>query len=159
MKSSIRGFVTSKVLCFRFIMECLIGMAFDDFVMVAADQTNARSIMVMKSDQNKFINLSDRLVMAVSGESGDTNQFAEYIAKNIQLYKMRNGYGIQSLSNFCEMGKIQAKNVQYGRGGLGRIFYFSFLLACTDLNLFQYLDTSSALQQLLISPGGIWLII
>merc|ERR1719481_578873 len=30
--------------------------------------------------------------MAVSGESGDTNQFAEYIAKNIQLYKMRNGY-------------------------------------------------------------------
>jgi len=73
-------------------MECLIGMAFDDFVMVAADQTNARSIMVMKSDQNKFFNLSDRLVMAVSGESGDTNQFAEYIAKNIQLYKMRNGY-------------------------------------------------------------------
>merc|ERR1712098_820801 len=72
--------------------ECLIGMAFDDFVMVAADQTNARSIMVMKSDQNKFFNLSDRLVMAVSGESGDTNQFAEYIAKNIQLYKMRNGY-------------------------------------------------------------------
>lgn len=30
--------------------------------------------------------------MAVSGESGDTVQFAEYIAKNIQLYKMRNGY-------------------------------------------------------------------
>ena len=29
--------------------------------------------------------------MAVSGESGDTTQFAEYIAKNIQLYKMRNG--------------------------------------------------------------------
>ena len=23
-------------------MECLIGMAFDDFVMIAADQTNAR---------------------------------------------------------------------------------------------------------------------
>merc|ERR1712137_704283 len=60
--------------------------------MVAADQTNARSIMVMKSDQDKFCQLSDRLVMAVSGESGDTTQFAEYIAKNIQLYKMRNGY-------------------------------------------------------------------
>ena len=25
-------------------MECLIGMAFDDFVMVAADQTNARLV-------------------------------------------------------------------------------------------------------------------
>lgn len=30
--------------------------------------------------------------MAVSGESGDTTQFAEYISKNIQLYKMRNTY-------------------------------------------------------------------
>ena len=48
--------------------------------------------MVMKSDQDKFCQLSDNLVMAVSGESGDTNQFAEYIQKNIQLYKMRNGY-------------------------------------------------------------------
>ena len=36
--------------------------------------------------------LSDRLLMAVTGESGDTTQFAEYIEKNIQLYKMRNGY-------------------------------------------------------------------
>ena len=35
-----------------------------------------------------------RLVMAVSGESGDTTQFAEYIAKNIALYKMRNGWDI-----------------------------------------------------------------
>ena len=51
-----------------------------------------RSIMVMKSDQKKYLELSDRLIMAVSGESGDTSQFAEYIQKNIELYKMRNGY-------------------------------------------------------------------
>lgn len=36
--------------------------------------------------------MSNKLIMAVSGESGDTTQFSEYIAKNIQLYKMRNGY-------------------------------------------------------------------
>ena len=35
--------------------------------------------------------LSDQLVMAVVGEPGDTVQFSEYISKNIQLYKMRNG--------------------------------------------------------------------
>jgi len=60
--------------------------------MVAADMTNAHSIMVMKTDENKLHKLSDKLVMAVCGEQGDTTQFAEYIAKNIQLYKMRNGY-------------------------------------------------------------------
>lgn len=73
-------------------MECLIGIKCADFVMVAADMTNAHSIMVMKTDENKLHKLSNRLVMAVSGEQGDTTQFAEYIAKNIQLYKMRNGY-------------------------------------------------------------------
>jgi len=30
-------------------------------------------------------------VMAISGDSGDCVQFAEYIAKNIQLYRIRNG--------------------------------------------------------------------
>lgn len=35
--------------------------------------------------------LSDKLLMLVAGESGDTVQFAEYIEKNIQLYKMKNG--------------------------------------------------------------------
>lgn len=43
-------------------------------------------------DEDKLHKISDKLVMAISGESGDTTQFAEYIAKNIQLYKMRNGY-------------------------------------------------------------------
>jgi len=42
-------------------------------------------------DQDKTFHLSDRLLMAVAGEGGDTVQFAEYIAKNIQLYRMRNG--------------------------------------------------------------------
>ena len=35
--------------------------------------------------------LSDKLLMLVSGEAGDAVQFAEYIEKNIQLYKMKNG--------------------------------------------------------------------
>ncbi len=35
--------------------------------------------------------LSEKIVMLCAGESGDTVQFAEYIQKNLQLYKMRNG--------------------------------------------------------------------
>ncbi|XP_034951354.1 proteasome subunit beta type-2-like [Chelonus insularis] len=73
-------------------MECLIGIQFNDFVLVAADMTTAQSIMVMKTDEHKIHKISDKLVMAVSGEQGDSIQFSEYISKNIQLYKMRNGY-------------------------------------------------------------------
>ena len=43
------------------------------------------------TDLDKMFKLSDKLLMLVVGESGDTVQFAEYIGKNIQLYKMRNG--------------------------------------------------------------------
>lgn len=53
-------------------------------------------------DEEKIYKISDKLVMGVIGDSGDTNQFAEYIAKNIQLYKMRNGYelGPSAAANF-----------------------------------------------------------
>ncbi|XP_018567431.1 proteasome subunit beta type-2-like [Anoplophora glabripennis] len=83
-------------------MECLIGIKFNDFVIIAADMTSSQSIIVMKTDENKLYKLSNKLVMAVSGESGDTTQFAEYIAKNIQLYKMRNTYELspQEAANF-----------------------------------------------------------
>nr|QBH72695.1 proteasome subunit beta type [Nicoletia phytophila] len=73
-------------------MECLIGIAFNDYVLIAADMSNFQSVLVMKSDEKKLYKLSNKIAMAVSGESGDTTQFAEYIAKNVQLYKMRNGY-------------------------------------------------------------------
>lgn len=43
-------------------------------------------------DEDKLYKISSKIVMSVTGEAGDTVQFAEYIAKNIQLYKMRNGY-------------------------------------------------------------------
>lgn len=48
--------------------------------------------------------------MAVCGESGDTVQFAEYIAKNIQLYKMRNGYELspKEAANFTRRNLAEA---------------------------------------------------
>jgi 20S proteasome subunit beta 4 len=45
--------------------------------------------------------------MAVAGESGDTNQFAEYISKNMQLYKMRNSYELSPAS----IAKYTRKNL------------------------------------------------
>ncbi|GAB1864776.1 Proteasome subunit beta [Camponotus japonicus] len=82
-------------------MECLIGIQCKDFVLVAADMTTAQSIIVMKSDEQKIHKISDKLVMAISGESGDTTQFSEYIGKNIQLYKMRNGYELCPKAAAC----------------------------------------------------------
>jgi len=42
--------------------------------------------------------LSSKLLMLVTGEAGDTVQFAEYMEKNIQLYKMKNGMAYKNFS-------------------------------------------------------------
>lgn len=43
------------------------------------------------SDYDKMFKLSEKILLLCVGEAGDTVQFAEYIQKNVQLYKMRNG--------------------------------------------------------------------
>ncbi|KAG5842267.1 hypothetical protein ANANG_G00175820 [Anguilla anguilla] len=73
-------------------MEYLIGIQGQDFVLVAADNVAASSIIQMKHDYDKMFKLSEKILLLCVGEAGDTVQFAEYIQKNVQLYKMRNGY-------------------------------------------------------------------
>jgi len=79
-------------------METILGIRGKNFTMVAADCSHAHSIMVLKDDETKIHKISDKLVMATIGESGDTIQFTEYIAKNILLYRMRNGYELSPKS-------------------------------------------------------------
>ena len=75
-------------------MECLIGIKFDSFVILAHDNSAGRSVLMMKQDQDKLIRLGDSLGMVVCGEAGDTVYFTEYIQKNVTLYRMRNGYAM-----------------------------------------------------------------
>jgi len=79
-------------------MDCVFGIAFKDFAIVASDMTQIQSIIVLKDEEQKVFKLSDNILMAITGETGDTTQFAEYIAKSIQLYKMRNGYDLSPSS-------------------------------------------------------------
>lgn len=51
-------------------MECLFGITGKGFAIIASDGNAARSIVKMKSDEDKQRVLSKNLVMAFSGESG-----------------------------------------------------------------------------------------
>ncbi|RZF45643.1 hypothetical protein LSTR_LSTR010594 [Laodelphax striatellus] len=83
-------------------METLLGIRCNDFVMLASDMSCGESIFVVKQDEKKIFQLSDKIAMGIVGEHGDTVQFAEYISKNIQLYKMKNGYPLspRAAANF-----------------------------------------------------------
>jgi 20S proteasome subunit beta 4 len=71
-------------------MEALIGIVGGDYVILAADRRAARSIVVMKSTDNKFRDLGKTVSLAYSGEPGDAVNFAEYVQGNVKLYEMRN---------------------------------------------------------------------
>ncbi|OXG52513.1 20S proteasome subunit beta 4 [Cryptococcus neoformans] len=73
-------------------MECSFGITGKDYVILASDMGAGRSIVRMKSDENKLKTLGPHLAMAFSGEPGDTNNFAEYIERNMRLYNIRNHF-------------------------------------------------------------------
>ena len=72
-------------------MDFLIGITGADFVLMAADCSQARSIIVMKKDMDKSIKLAPNALMLTSGPVGDCTNFGEYIQKNLKLNQLRNG--------------------------------------------------------------------
>lgn len=85
-------------------MDCLFGITGRDFAILAADCTSVRSIVVMKSTEQKFRQLNSLNVMTFCGESGDTTNFAEYIQANVQLQTIRGegtGLGTSEVARFA----------------------------------------------------------
>ena len=60
-----------------------------DYVLLASDMSAGRSIIQMKSDENKIKALGPHLAMAYNGEPGDTNNFADYVDRNLRLFQIR----------------------------------------------------------------------
>ncbi|CAK8671952.1 unnamed protein product [Clavelina lepadiformis] len=91
-------------------MEFLIGFEGKDFVFLASDTSAARSIVMFKQDQDKMTPLGKNTMMAMCGEAGDVAQFSEYIQKNLQLYKIRNGYELSTkgMMNFTRKQLAEA---------------------------------------------------
>uniref|UniRef100_A0A7S2VZY0 Proteasome subunit beta n=1 Tax=Eucampia antarctica TaxID=49252 RepID=A0A7S2VZY0_9STRA len=71
-------------------MDTVFGVTFDGGVVIAADQTNARSIVTYQSNLDKVAELSSHSLMGVSGPNADLVNFTEFIGKNISLYELSN---------------------------------------------------------------------
>ncbi|KAH8102318.1 20S proteasome subunit [Cristinia sonorae] len=79
-------------------MDVSFAITGKGYVILAADTTAAHSIIKVKLDEDKIKELSPHLLMAYSGEPGDTVQFAEYVERNIRLYQIRNLYPLRPSS-------------------------------------------------------------
>mmetsp|Transcript_4638 Transcript_4638/g.6865 ORF Transcript_4638/g.6865 Transcript_4638/m.6865 type:complete len:202 (-) Transcript_4638:184-789(-) len=85
-------------------MDTVFGIQFKGGVVLAADQSNARSILVYQNNLDKVKQLSSHSAMGVSGPNADLVNFTEYIAKNLALYELANDgtkLSTKAQANFC----------------------------------------------------------
>ena len=72
-------------------MDHLIGLTGNGYALVAADRKVAHSIIAVKHDEDKILQLDSHKLLACAGELGDTKNFSEFVQKNMALYQLRNG--------------------------------------------------------------------
>jgi len=71
-------------------MDSVIAFKGSDFVIMAADASAARSIVVFKQTEDKILALDAHKMMGIAGPTGDRVNFSEYVQKNLHLYALRN---------------------------------------------------------------------
>ena len=72
-------------------MDCVIGFTGKNFTLIGADQNAGRSIMVFQQDLDKIMHLDSHKLLGVAGDPADTVFEPQYLQKNVELYRLRNG--------------------------------------------------------------------
>eukprot|EP00188_Purpureofilum_apyrenoidigerum_P005342 Plantae.Rhodophyta-Purpureofilum_apyrenoidigerum.ctg6877.p2 GENE.Plantae.Rhodophyta-Purpureofilum_apyrenoidigerum.ctg6877~~Plantae.Rhodophyta-Purpureofilum_apyrenoidigerum.ctg6877.p2 ORF type:complete len:199 (-),score=44.00 Plantae.Rhodophyta-Purpureofilum_apyrenoidigerum.ctg6877:687-1283(-) len=98
------------------MLDSIFGFVGKDFVMCAADTTNARSIVVMKDDLDKIKQVDKHKVLGMAGEVSDIADLSEYIQKNVLLYNLRTNVTLNTAAVANFMRGVVAKALR-SRGG------------------------------------------
>jgi 20S proteasome subunit beta 4 len=83
-------------------MESVISLTGKDFGIIAVDTMYIKSILTIKKDLNKIIEIAPNIFIVVTGSPGDISQFLDLIQKSIQLQILENEttVNINSIANF-----------------------------------------------------------
>lgn len=129
-------------------MDSVFGIEFEGGVILAADQTNARSILLYQTNLDKIAELSSHSAMGISGPNADLVNFSEYVSKNLALYELSND-GLKlsphGQANFCrgELATALRKgpyqvNVMLGgydtKTGKAALYWMDYLAALAKVN-------------------------
>mmetsp|Transcript_37664 Transcript_37664/g.150192 ORF Transcript_37664/g.150192 Transcript_37664/m.150192 type:complete len:199 (-) Transcript_37664:2896-3492(-) len=136
------------------MLDSIFGFVGKDFVICAADSTNARSVVVMKDDLDKIKVLDDRKVLAMAGEVNSIADLSEYVQKNVMLYSLRTNINLSTAAVANFMRGVIAKAIR-SRGGA---FQTNMILAGydeADGPSVYYLDYLGTLHKLNYTAQGL----
>jgi len=122
--------------------DSLFGLVGKDYVLICADSSVARSIVVMKEGEDKILALDKFKLLGASGPVGDRTHFCEYVQKNVHLYELRNNISLSvkaaanwtrnELAEALRKGPYQVNLLLGGYDKNGASLYFMDYLAACD---------------------------
>ena len=79
-------------------MDTIIALNGKNFGITAIDTLSFNSILIAKSNLNKYIEIGERKFLAVNGYPGDVIHFTDFLQKTIQLYTLKTGITLSTRS-------------------------------------------------------------
>ena len=79
-------------------MDTIISITGNDFGIIAINTSVINSIVFVKEDLDKFMEIGKNKFLAVSGYPGDVAQFTDFIQKTLLLHSLRTGLPLSTHS-------------------------------------------------------------
>ena len=95
-------------------MDCIIGFTGGGYTMIAADQNAGRSIMIFQQDLDKIMPLDSHKLLGVAGDPADCVAEPQYLQKNIELNRLRNGVQLSTHAAANYIRNEKANNLRRG---------------------------------------------
>ncbi len=82
-----------------------VGMAFDDFVVLAADRRATSGFFISHKHARKIHPIDDHVVATISGYVGDAQKLIDELSAEAKIYRVMNGepIGIRSLATLASL--------------------------------------------------------
>ena len=126
-------------------MNSAFGFIGKNFALLVSDVIASKSLVNQKNDMDKIVEIGNKKMLIISGNSGDISNFVDFVQKTIQLYALKTGYSLSthSVANFLKRELSQS----FRKGALTINLIIAGYDELVGISLY-YLDYTGNLQRM-----------
>lgn len=126
-------------------MNSAFGFIGKNFALLVSDIIASKSLVNQKNDMDKIVEIGNKKMLIISGNSGDISNFVDFVQKTIQLYALKTGYSLSthSVANFLKIELSQS----FRKGALTINLIIAGYDELVGISLY-YLDYTGNLQRM-----------
>ena len=126
-------------------MNSAFGFMGKNFALLVSDVIASKSLVNQKNDMDKIVEIGNKKMLIISGNSGDISNFVDFVQKTIQLYALKTGNSLSthSVANFLKRELSQS----FRKGALTINLIIAGYDELVGISLY-YLDYTGNLQRM-----------